>query len=611
MANLVVKDNSLGEAIGLLGSAYSNATNPKTQWEAYNLKQRVEHTQLLNQKLAEDAAQEARKQEALRQVEESLGQVAARTVQGMPATIEPGRVDFNGQQNPAFNGPYQQPLESVTNPGILNAEALRRAAVLAARSGKDSYDLTRQNLGYNMVAGGLPQREGDARLAQTFIGGGIPNASTPLTEEQRRVMEREEAANKLRQSVSIPGGGGGVAVSAEQATALGQPVNPDGPTVLTMPQAPSMFPKVYGGESESAMDNNIVLGYFKLLREGHVPTPDQQAAYDLARRRLEATQTTFGPGGVPRTITPPPLESSVGRQPPNMTPRPLGANPALQPPAPAPTDPALQPPAPAPAPAGGAAGGATAGGGQRVVEKLADGTKVEYVLGQPDPPAEHIVKKSQRIQTMDESGKQMKQMLAAGYRPSLTGEVLGPMAQPGGGGIKNALQTGLMRWGQGQFAPEDQAFISHATSFLNEVLRDDSGAAVPESEYPRYIAAMIPAFGDTEAVIQSKQRRMDMAVEARRQGLKVGSIAAIALGQNPAATALGAPPPPAGGPAPAPAPAAPQPAPAGSQEAVRHRQEYDKALAAIEASGAPPAAKAAAKAEAQRRFSGLITPGSQ
>lgn len=52
--------------------------------------------------------------------------------------------------------------------------------------------------------------------------------------------------------------------------------------------------------------------------------------------------------------------------------------------------------------------------------------------------------------------------------------------------------------------------------FLNPILRGDSGAAVPEAEYPRYYAQFIPKAGDDAGTLALKTRARALAVEAMR-----------------------------------------------------------------------------------------------
>ena len=539
MPNLVVKDNSLGEAFGLLGQSYSNMVNPKTQWEAYNLKQRVEHTQMLNQKLAQDAATEAARLEALKQAEEGVAQVAARSVAQMPAQIEQGRVDFNNQDNQNFQGPFQGVLPRVENPGILNADVLRRGQIAALRSGQDPAAVSRQSLGYGMVAGGLPTNEGQARLAQTFIGGSIPGAGTAYTEEQRRVMAREDEARKMREAINVPKEGA-VLLTPEAGQARSIQPDENGQYWLRAPntEPPPMFPTVYGGTSESAMDNNIVLGMEKLRQEGKTPTPDQQNAYLLAKRRMEAAQTTFGPGGLPRTIQPPPLDTTFGRNP-NMTPRPLGAQPPLPQAAPA-----AGPPA---APTGGGA----AGGGLRS-EVQADGSTATF----PDPQG-HVTAdtaKQGAFYARSMAGDRELRDLEANNR--LSGQTIYSSTDPRG----NFPVVGSLPLGLGEIAspvarsllPNDaQLHRGAAERFITGVLRAESGAVIGRPEYASAEQMFVPTASDSPEVRKQKSIARQIAVETSKATLEAKSpqemLALItervnaAMAQGGAGGAVGAP----------------------------------------------------------------------
>src|SRR6478736_1177462 len=228
MPALTVNDNSIGEALGLIGTAYSNAVNPKTQWEAYNLKQRVEHTQMLNQKLAADAALEAQKQAAINKAIGGVGQSVASTVAGMTPTIEQGRVDFNNQENQDFQGPFQGALPRVTNPGIARAQQMGDAAIASLRSGKDPAQVMRENLGFNMIAGGVPRSEQEAQLANAYSTGHLGDQRTPLTPGREQFFadrDQNYALQKdLNKGLSFSPGSATLVTTQQMADLTGQPI---------------------------------------------------------------------------------------------------------------------------------------------------------------------------------------------------------------------------------------------------------------------------------------------------------------------------------------------------------------------------------------------------
>jgi hypothetical protein len=66
---------------------------------------------------------------------------------------------------------------------------------------------------------------------------------------------------------------------------------------------------------------------------------------------------------------------------------------------------------------------------------------------------------------------------------------------------------------KGTASDETKTFMVHVENFINPVLRKDSGAAVPVSEYPKYTARFIPDYGDSpeqiELKTQYRQQYMD------------------------------------------------------------------------------------------------------
>jgi hypothetical protein len=196
------------------------------------------------------------------------------------------------------------------------------------------------------------------------------------------------------------------------------------------------------------------------------------------------------------------------------------------------------------------------------------------IPGKVQPPAEHLVTDAKFLQIMDESARKMTEMLDAGYTPTLGGAFLSRVAnsateQDGMAAFATQLLAAKAR---GEIDAAGQEFETYATNFLNAVLRDESGAAVPVSEYPKYIATMIPTYGDTPERIAAKRHNVAMAIEARRQGLKLEAISAIALGQNPAAAIVN------GG----------APAPAAQSQRVDPAQARNDAVAAHAAIDAQP-----------------------
>ena len=61
--------------------------------------------------------------------------------------------------------------------------------------------------------------------------------------------------------------------------------------------------------------------------------------------------------------------------------------------------------------------------------------------------------------------------------------------------------------------PDDIAFADANMNFLNSVLRQDSGAAIPEGEYAKY-KPMLPEYGDTDEILKQKKAERDSVIQS-------------------------------------------------------------------------------------------------
>jgi len=74
-------------------------------------------------------------------------------------------------------------------------------------------------------------------------------------------------------------------------------------------------------------------------------------------------------------------------------------------------------------------------------------------------------------------------------------------------------------------APEDaKVFMGHAQRFLTAVLRKDSGAAVPMTEYAPYWIQFIPMPGDTSKVLEQKTIARQTAMDSIKNNLPADAI---------------------------------------------------------------------------------------
>lgn len=601
----VVRDDSIGQALaGLAGNLF----NPKREWEAKYLKQRIDSS-------AADAAKIQLEAENLRRQQQAQdGLITQFNAMLTPEALNLPKTVTQSAPSPDFVGP----MPDVPNPQLNGlqgrlalAQALARNAVMRGGTPDQvmSSGMTALGLGQIYGRGALAPTEDQARYESTLLSAGkVPDANTPLTESQRVRMFDEQQRAKLLDAISIPKDGT-VLMSPEQGAIMGVKPNAQGQFTA---QGPHPQAGLLAGNATDAQAANIILQYREAERTGQPITPQLRDAYAWAFNHAYGPKTEARalPGGGMESVTIQPTIPNGFAAPGSASGTSAGTAPQMaQPPVSAPVS-APMPDGPAPGapslPSQGASGPGTQSAPPAfplpALPSVGGITTQTLRPGKPELPPEHTKRTSTFIQTMDDSLHSMEAMLGKGFRPSMMGEILGPQGQPGGGGLWNQAQTVLMRNGQSALAPDDAKFSTHMMSFLNAVLRDESGAAVPEQEYPKYIAALIPTSADDDQTIAAKVRNMRMAVEARRAGLDLKTISGIALGQNPAANTVDAQG--AGGAGPA------RPVDA-ERKRVLARQELDGFLRDLDASSLPASEKARRRAEATRRFNATIGQGAK
>lgn len=87
-----------------------------------------------------------------------------------------------------------------------------------------------------------------------------------------------------------------------------------------------------------------------------------------------------------------------------------------------------------------------------------------------------------------------------GFRPNLVTDVVNEQVPPA-----------LRGYAQGE---DTQLFYTYAAQTLNPLIRADSGAAVPDSEYPRYYDQYIPLPGQTDSVVKAKMTLLQVTLLA-------------------------------------------------------------------------------------------------
>lgn len=529
----MVRDDSIGAALGAL--AGSMFPNPKSQAEAMFMREKILSSQ------AERAQNELKTQELRGQMDAQNGlisqyqQLLNAQAQSVPAFVEPPL------PSPDFNGPMQ-PVPNPQRVGLDQRLAFANAAATnAIRRGGDPKNATEaiyQNVGLGgILAGGLPTTEGGMRQAQTFIKASVPDANTPFTDTQRQVLNAEKSATEASTKT--------VTASPTQNTILGPAiaqamgVKPDPATGQYI--LPPTQNDPYRGDSMDAQHQNFVLNYNQKKAAGQATTPEQDRQYDVAYNSLYGPKLDVRPGPDGNTLSVwvypsvpagliAPGGGAAGTAAPAAAGAPVsGAVSGGTAPTSGTTPEATGVPntvAPVSAPPATMQGPVSAPSARPPQGPQPGPTPIVNTLTPPknETNTSDAQKKIQYLNTMRETYQNMVTLLDGGFRPSVMGEVLGPNARPGGGSMRNQIQTTGMNVAQGMFYPQDQDYQTSSTAFLNAVLRDESGAAVPESEYPRYIAALIPSAGDTEKNVATKRALMENAMQARLAGLTLKEV---------------------------------------------------------------------------------------
>lgn len=495
----IIRDNSIGEALGVLAGGLTASFDPKRQWEAYALKQRVQGMEAERAKTLLETENLRRQQGAQDGLVGQFDQMFQPGRFNIPAQVEAPRpdMDFQGPGMPVAN-----PAAQGLNDRLGFARAAARNAVMRGGGPGDALNAAYAAMAQGRVfAGGLPSTEMENRELQTALTGKIPDASTPLTERQR-VMQVEEARRaKMKESLTIPKEGG-VLMSPEQAAAFGVQPGADGTYRVDGPGPRQNGP--FGGTSMDAQASNIVLQYEQARSAGLPITPEMERSYRIAKWHLTQPKVQVGADG--RVVTTEPTLPDFGG-----SPAPAPAAPAMPQPAPAPVNPATLaplpnagqttdalPPPPAPAPAPAPAG---------AQPFAVPGATVTMRRGDPKPFREEDQKSIQFISRMEQANQDFDALEKAGKLPyGVTADMISP----------RGLMPSFMR----HLAPGDaKRHLTSAEGFITGILRRESGAAINSNEYASYADIFIPNANDDPARLQMKRRNRALAVEALRLGL--------------------------------------------------------------------------------------------
>lgn len=506
---VVVRDNSIGQALGTLASGLM--TDPKDQWEAYAFKQRVAGMQADQTKTELEAENLRRQQAAQDGVIGQFDTMLRPENFNVPDTVEAPRPDTPGFQGPmpGMHNPQYDTLENKLN----FARASATNAIMRGGSPSDALKATYAALGYSdVLVNGVPTDPAQAQQAQFLMKGELPDVRIPLTETDRVKMAEEAQQAKLKENVSVPDKGF-VLLSPEQGQSMG--VQPDANGQYIVRNQPAAAPGgvggagVFGGEGWQQQASNVLIQYSSLVRTGQPVPPELEMAARIAWEDLYGTKIEIRTGPDGSTLRVPVQQSA-----PEGILRP-GGNVA---PGPSPG------PSSAPIPAQPTVSGTVAApvSGAPVVAPPPGSNGVQVLVqGTPKAETEAVQRKRQFVSTMRTNKDGMLSVLDAGYVPNLWDKVATTGAGQSDGTVTTALTSGL--WNQ-TLDPQAQLFDTYSRGFLNAVLRDESGAAVPEQEYPRYLAALIPQAGDTPERIAAKRQLMEAAIAAREQGFGLRDI---------------------------------------------------------------------------------------
>ena len=215
MPTLVVNDNSFGEGLGSLMGGLAAGNDPEKRARAMALQAQIDARNLSARNT------QIQNEELLRQrkiQDETANTLAGQLTPDMlskrlPQTVVPGQETLRQPFGSDFQGPM--PASPVRNPQLDEiasrspaAQQIARFVISRGGNPQQAVDAAYKalELGGIYGAGALPATEAGARFSQTLLTGQQPDAKTPLTEQQRRVMENEERSKALTLEAQRQGG---------------------------------------------------------------------------------------------------------------------------------------------------------------------------------------------------------------------------------------------------------------------------------------------------------------------------------------------------------------------------------------------------------------------
>jgi len=387
-----------------------------------------------------------------------------------------------------------------------------------------SPDALGANFGDIVLAQGGIAGLGPERMTDLSVGAGNAYSGTPLGFEadQRRqgqqfIMGEAGDTARAREALEF-----GRDYGTEEVVRDGQPafayrkdVLPTDRPILSeteaaaLPGAGGAAPGFsYSGTGMEAQDTNLMLTVADQMRQGQTPDPRMQLAYNMAYSRLSAPKVEIrkGDDGRDYTVTTPapdlsglPKPFTLGQSavvpvaPTSpLVPGGMGRNPLSFG---AGTPRAQNPMFPAP-------GGAPAPAPSMVNDPRASvAVPVQGMPpAKPKPPTEAQARYGQYAKRIGGGARRLTSIL--GY--DIDSGTFRPDAwKPGMYG--EAVRQYVPDWMQGlALGGQEELFSTAVAQTLNPLIRADSGAAVPEGEYPRYYQQYIPMVGEEEATAKAK-----------------------------------------------------------------------------------------------------------
>ena len=538
----IIEDDSIGQALGMLYKGFAAGSDPKRKAEALALQSLINNRGAATQQIEIENINLMRKRQAENDSIKAIG-----------ADLEAGRSRIAPTVTaPAPDAEFVGPMPQMPNPKVAEfdqrlatARAIANNAILRGGSAVDAATGAWKALGLGQVyTQGLPTQEPGARELQTIIGGDIPRADIPLTEQQRVVMATEKAnqeaalkqmeadAAMARERVQQQGltqrqlGADLVApenstpiLTPERRKALGLPdtgpvpvqrsvgeketvETPGRPTLrgagLPDPNAPAGAKPLFEGTGENQQAWNILNTIVAKHESGEPLTPADIRAYKMVKSalfpfknelRVVNGQSMYVPirTQMPRELAIPGLVDEADIIADGTPPRGPVVAPDTGVPGAADTASALP------------GGGAVRAGVSGVPGEVIDPGKQTYTAeeGKNVKFAGQMMLGDSAIDAIEKGG-QMPSM-AAGVASDLLAPRLGKYT-------KDLVRTDALK-----------NYESAAISFLEPIIRERSGAAVLESEYSNYHDQFIPHPLDPPELRAYKANSRKEAVKVMRE----------------------------------------------------------------------------------------------